>query len=54
MAMKIERITIDIVTNDCGVNYSALDSIYEWVEEHGMGQHIINSNVINLKLEEEK
>jgi len=54
MVMKIERITMDIVTNDCGKNYSAIDSIYQWVEEHGIGQYIIDSKVINLKLEEDK
>ena len=50
----IERLTIDIITEGCGVTYSALDHIYEWVEEHGHGQHIISSKSVKLKLVEDK
>ncbi len=54
MAMKIERLTIDIITEDCGETYSALDHIHEWVQENGLGQHIITSDTITLKLQEEE
>ena len=51
--MIIERILIDVVTQDCGENYSALDHIYQWFDEHGNGQYIIEAGAINLKLVEE-
>jgi|TARA_R100001082_G_scaffold61265_1_gene34138 hypothetical protein len=54
MADLIERLTIDIITEDCGGTYSALDHIYEWVEVHGNGQTIINSKSVKLKLVEDK
>ena len=54
MPNLIERLTIDIITEDCGETYSALDHIYEWVQEHGNGQHIISSSSKKLKLVEEE
>ena len=50
----IERLTIDIITEDCGGTYSALDHIYERVAEHGNGQHLIGSKSVKLKLVEDK
>ena len=54
MADLIERLTIDIITEDCGDTYSALDHIYQWVVENGLGQHIINSDSVKLKLVEKE
>ena len=54
MPNLIERLTLDIITEDCGGTYSALEHIYEWVEEHGNGQHIISSSSKKLKLVEDK
>lgn len=53
MDYLIERITLDIVTENCGDTYSALDPIYEMVEEH-VDQYIINSKSVKLKLVEDK
>lgn len=53
MDILIERITIDVVTENCGNTYSALDPIYEMVAEH-VDQYIINSKVVKLKLVEDK
>lgn len=51
--MIIERIVIDVVTQESGETYSALDHIHQWFDEHGDGQYIIESNATNLKLIEE-
>ena len=48
-------LTIDIITEDCGGTWEIQHyyHIYEWVEEHGNGQHIISSTK-KLKLVEDK
>ena len=50
MNQLIERLTIDIVTDDCGPTYTALDHIHQWVNENGLGQTIINSSSETLIL----
>ena len=53
MNQLIERLSIDIVTDDCGPTYSALDHIHQWVNENGLGQTIIRSSTKKLILVEQ-
>ena len=53
MSQLIERLTIDIVTDDWGPTYTALDHIHQWVNENGLGQTIIRSSTKKLILVEQ-